>query len=178
MRRAGKIRVRRARLADTTVLARLGWGLNRHERDPVRHFTKAAIRRDLLLPGKRMTALVAELDGKVVGYASYHPAYESGYAARGLYLGDLFVEAGARGKGVGRTLVAAVARAAQRRGDTYVWWTSMADNRRAQAFYAGLGATREPVVAHALFAKAFTRLANEAGPAAKRRRRKAITLRK
>ncbi len=96
---------------------------------------------------------------RAIGYALFHPAYETVYAARGFYVQDLFVVADERGRGVGRALIAALARTARERGGGFLWWTSKPWNERAQAAYAAWGATDEPVRAHALFGEAFARLA-------------------
>jgi ribosomal protein S18 acetylase RimI-like enzyme len=53
-------------------------------------------------------------------------------------------------RGVGRALIAAVARQGRARERTFLWWASKPWNEDAQAFYAALGVTTEPVLAHAL----------------------------
>ena len=85
----------------------------------------------------------------------------SGYAARGIYLCDLYVVPHARRQKVGRALIAAVARRAQARGRTFLWWASRDWNVEAQAFYKTLGVRNEPVMAHALTFATFDALAGE-----------------
>jgi GNAT superfamily N-acetyltransferase len=98
----------------------------------------------------------------VVGYALFHDSYEPIYAARGVYLCDLFVEEAARRQGVGRALIAAVSRDAHRRGRTFAWWVSRTGNARAHAFYDGLRAYNESVTAFAVFEETFSTLVDEA----------------
>lgn len=155
------LRIRKAGIDDAAAIARLGTELNEHEGDPVENFTEGAVRRDGFGETPQYEVYLAEVDGAPVAYALFYDTYETGYAARGLYLCDLHVTASARRQGVARTLVAAVARTAQLRGKSFLWWTSRARNRDAQAFYRSLGAVEEPVVAHALTEDAFAALARE-----------------
>ena len=59
---------------------------------------------------------VAERDGRIVGYALYHPTYSSFRTNPRLWLEDLYVEPAARGSGAGEALLAALARDALARG--------------------------------------------------------------
>jgi GNAT superfamily N-acetyltransferase len=161
------VRVRPATASDACEIARLARALNEYHEDPVEHFTPDAILRDGFGPRPWFHVLVAEHGGAVVGYALYHDAYEPVWAARGCYLSDLFVDAGARKLGVGRALIAAVAHAARERGASFVWLVSRAWNADAQAVYARLGGRGEPVQAHAFTFDTFTALADEGAVAAK-----------
>src|SRR3546814_16795315 len=53
--------------------------------------------------------LLAENEGGLLGYAMFYDAYEPSYAARGVYMADLYVRPAARRLGLGRRLTAAVA---------------------------------------------------------------------
>jgi GNAT superfamily N-acetyltransferase len=161
------VRVRPATASDAPEIARLARGLNAYHRDPVEHFTPEAIVRDGFGARPWFHVLVAEHDGALVGYALYHDAYEPVWAARGCYLSDLFVDAGARQRGVGRALIAGVAHVARERGASFVWLVSRAWNADAQAVYGRLGARGEPVHAHAFTFDTFTALADEGAAAAK-----------
>lgn len=153
--------VRRAVAGDVPALTAMIRELNLHQREPHEHSTEAAVHRDLFGPDPALTALLAELDGKPAGYATYHRAYDASYAARGLYMVDLFVAKQARRRGVARALVAAVAAAAKAEGASYLWWAVKAWNQEALEFYRSLGAIEEPIVAQALVFDNFERL--EAG---------------
>lgn len=50
---------------------------------------------------------------------------------------------------------------AKARGRTFLWRVSRGWNEEAQKFYASLGATNEPVMAHALTFSAFDTLASD-----------------
>lgn len=114
--------------------------LNRHEAVSPRAFTVAVVRRDAFGRRRALNVLVAEVDGRVVGYASYAPGYNTDIAARELWMHDLFVQPAWRGHGIGRALVSAVAREAARRGFACLEWGVRASNTRALRFYRHLGA--------------------------------------
>lgn len=106
----------------------------------------------------QFSVLVAEQDAALVGYALFHDAYEPAFAARGVYLADLFVAESARRGGIGRALIAAVARDGRRRGRTFVWWVARGDD--ARAFYRTLTDAEQPVTAHAITFETFQKLAD------------------
>jgi len=142
--------------------------LNADQREPLGHVTTAAVARDGFGSRPEFSVLLAELDGAVVGYALYHPSWSTEIGEPGLYLYDLYVRGAARGHGVGRALMAAVAAVARKQGRTFLWWCSKDWNREAQAFYARLGAIEETIRAHAVLGEAFDSLADSdrLGPAA------------
>jgi ribosomal protein S18 acetylase RimI-like enzyme len=156
--------IRRARPADAPAIAALARELHAHQGDPITHFTAEAIARDGFAPGSALTILVADLDGQTAAYAVLAPAYEPPWAAKGLYVADIHVTDAAQRRGVGRALMAACAATARRAGGSYLWWCSEAWNVDAQAFYRKLGASEEPVVAHALTFDRFDALADEGAP--------------
>jgi ribosomal protein S18 acetylase RimI-like enzyme len=167
--------VREATRSDVASIRRLAKALNVFHKDPTHLFTAAVVRRDGFGPSRAFAVLVAEQRGAVVGYALFLDAYEPVYAARGLYLCDVYVVPRARRSGVGRALIAAVAAHARRRRRTFVWWVARAWNKPAQRFYRTLGAVEEKVVAHAVTFDAFEALAKEGRgvlPRPKRRARR------
>jgi GNAT superfamily N-acetyltransferase len=155
------LRIREAVPADGAALAALVRALNAHQGDPSDHFNEATLERDVFGPARCLGAIVAEDGSGLVGYAFFHDGYESAYAARGVYLCDVYVAKDARRNGVGRALVAAVAKRAKARGRTFLWWVSRGWNEEARKFYASLGVADEPVMAHALTFSAFDTLASE-----------------
>ncbi len=78
--------------------------------------TEDAIRRDAFGPNRRVEALIAEIDRKPVGFTLFFPNYSTWEGKPGLYIEDIFVEESARGSGIGRKIIAAVAKIAQSRG--------------------------------------------------------------
>jgi GNAT superfamily N-acetyltransferase len=89
----------------------------------------------LLDPGQEPHGLVAELDGRLVGFAHYlfHPSTWS--ATNYCYLEDLFTAPEARGHGVGRTLIEAVAAAAGAAGASRLYWHTQEFNTDGRALY-------------------------------------------
>jgi GNAT superfamily N-acetyltransferase len=68
------------------------------------------LREALFGTGDRLRGLVAELAGRLVGYALYYPAFASFRARWRLWLEDVYVEPEARGSGAGVALMAELAR--------------------------------------------------------------------
>jgi GNAT superfamily N-acetyltransferase len=122
--------VRRATAADVAVLVRFSRALSREEGETVRFITAEKMLADGFGRRPEFRTHLAELDGRPVGYSFDHDAYSGLFCERGVYLMDLYVAPRARRRGVARALLAAVARAARRRGRGYVWWTSARDERR------------------------------------------------
>ncbi len=87
------------------------------EREP--HAVKATeddVRREGWGPDPVFEALMAELDGVPVGFALTFRNYSTWEGRAGLFVEDLYVQPHARTFGVGRKLLAAVARRAVERG--------------------------------------------------------------
>jgi len=79
--------------------------------------------------------LVAEAEGDIIGFAAWkHEDWN-----RRTVLWHLYVAAGYRGEGLGRTLVAAVIDRARETGMRCVWLETSSDNYPAIAFYRRLG---------------------------------------
>jgi len=86
--------------------------------------------------------IVAEEEGRVVGYLLYHFGYDSDAAERTLYIADLYVQSTARRRGVGTLLVKAAAGIAREAGAGEMIWSVYRDNDLAADFYEKLGAER------------------------------------
>jgi GNAT superfamily N-acetyltransferase len=84
-------------------------------------------------------ALIAEWDGQAAGYAVFF-GYYSTWAGRAIYLEDLFVREQFRGRGIGKALLAAVARIAVDEGCYGVHWEVLGWNQKAIELYKALGA--------------------------------------
>ena len=84
--------------------------------------------------------LIARVDGEAVGFALFFHSYSTFLAQRGIYLEDLFVDPPARGKGIGRALLAALARLAVDRHCGRIEWSVLNWNESAIGFYRSIGA--------------------------------------
>ena len=89
---------------------------------------------------RRFDLLVAEVDGRVQGYALFFEAYSTFRAAPTLWLEDLFVHPAVRGRGIGRAMMQEVARTAVARGCERFEWSVLDWNEGAQRFYRSIGA--------------------------------------
>ena len=125
--------IRRATIADAASIARLANLLGKQSGGSGDAMTAEKVTQDLLGPESGLQVAVAELAGDVVGYAMHSVAYETAYGERGGYLSDLFVAEDARGRGIGRALMAFVAQCTTHDGGTFLWWVS-ARSARVKAF--------------------------------------------
>lgn len=84
--------------------------------------------------------IVAELEGKLVGYTLFFYNYSTFLTKPGIYIEDLFVLPEYRGQGIGKSLVNAVAKLAIEKGCGRVEWSVLDWNAPAIAFYENMGA--------------------------------------
>ena len=84
--------------------------------------------------------LIAEYEGKAVGFALYFENFSTFKGRTGLYLEDLFVDKDMRGLGIGKKLFQAVAAEADRRGCPRMEWTCLDWNQPSIDFYHYMGA--------------------------------------
>ncbi len=103
--------------------------------------TEDGLRRTLFGERPYAAALIARLDGVPAGFALYFHNYSTFLGKPGLYLEDLFVEPGQRGKGIGRALLQRLAAIALERGCGRVEWAVLDWNAPSIAFYRALGAS-------------------------------------
>jgi ribosomal protein S18 acetylase RimI-like enzyme len=156
------VEVRPATIADAATIAKLVQALSLEEGHPAPPLRSEDVRVEGFGPAPRFRVLIAELNGRASGYALYYRAYATDHAARGFYLQDLYVRPEARRRGIGRALMAALARACRADGGSYLFWNALERNQAARAFYQRIGACEERVVTLSLQQDALVRLA-EAG---------------
>jgi GNAT superfamily N-acetyltransferase len=85
-------------------------------------------------------ALLARCDGELAGYAIYFFTFSSFIGRQGLWLEDVYVRPQFRHRGLGRSLIKAVARVGAARNCGRFEWTALNWNQNALEFYRGLGA--------------------------------------
>ena len=101
------------------------------------------ILRDLAgLPPGNLILVAVEPD--LVGFAAISMVYPGPGLNAGLFLKELFVSQQARGAGIGRHLMQAVAALAVERGFARVDWTADRHDERLLSFYGSTGATAQP----------------------------------
>jgi GNAT superfamily N-acetyltransferase len=102
--------------------------------------TEDSLREYLFGPRPFAEVLLAEHDGRAVGFALFFPAFSTFVGRPGIYLEDLYVREEVRGKGVGRQLLSRLARLTVERGWGRLDWAVLDWNAPAIAFYNKLGA--------------------------------------
>ena len=102
--------------------------------------TEAGIRTTLFGAKPAAECVIAELDGKPAGFALFFHNYSTFLGQPGLYLEDLYVKPELRSRGIGRKLLAHLARLALERGCGRFEWAVLDWNEPAIRFYQGLGA--------------------------------------
>ena len=103
--------------------------------------TEASTAEALFGPARCAEALLAVVEGEVVGFALFYPFYSTFAGRTGLYLEDLFVRESHRRAGLGRALMGAFIARAREQGCPKVEWRVLAWNEAAIQFYESLGAT-------------------------------------
>jgi GNAT superfamily N-acetyltransferase len=102
--------------------------------------TDAGMRQALFGPRPYAEVVLAEDDGVPIGFALFFHTFSTFLGQPGIYLEDLFVVPEARGRGVGRALLAHLAGLAIERGCGRVEWAVLDWNAPAIRFYQSLGA--------------------------------------
>jgi GNAT superfamily N-acetyltransferase len=133
--------IRPARPADIPVIYQLIRDLARYEKALAEVTgSEADLRRWLLAEPPAVFAHVAEHDGEVAGFALWYLSFSTWEASHGIYLEDLYVRPEARRLGLGRALLAELARICVARGYRRLEWSVLDWNTPARDFYASLGA--------------------------------------
>jgi GNAT superfamily N-acetyltransferase len=133
--------VRSARPGDAELLVNLVRELAVYEKLE-RHARATAddFHRHLFGPHPAAEAALAEVAGEAAGFALWFATFSTFRGQPGLYLEDVFVRPTYRGRGIGRTLLAAVAGRAVERGYGRIEWSVLNWNTPAIGFYRALGA--------------------------------------
>ena len=134
--------VRPAEPADVPVLLQLVRELAAYEREPdAVEATEAMLAAALFGPEPVAHCHVGlDADGTVVGLALWYVTFSTWKGLPGVWLEDLFVRPTARGTGVGKALLQALARVCVDRGYARFEWDVLDWNAPAIGFYRALGA--------------------------------------
>jgi len=133
--------IRPAQPRDVPVILGLIRALAEYERllDQV-SATEAALHESLFGARPYAEALLAWRGDEAAGFALYFHNYSTFLAKPGIYLEDLFVQPAHRKHGIGKALLAELARIAVARGCGRLEWAVLDWNAPAIAFYESLGA--------------------------------------
>lgn len=144
-------RLRAATPDDVADLVRLIGELAEYERlTHLLEVTPERLRLHLFGDRPNAEAMVAEAAAtaqdapRVVGFALYFTNFSTFLGRPGLYLEDIYVESAQRGRGIGRTLLRALAALAVERGCGRFEWSVLDWNRPSIGFYESMGASVLP----------------------------------
>src|SRR5215831_9197623 len=133
--------IRRARPEDATLIFALLCELAEYEK--LTHeveATEAGIAAALFSDHPRITCEIAEWNGEGVGFAVWFYNFSTFSGRSGIYLEDLFVRPAHRGKGIGKALLAHLAKLCVANGWARLQWSVLDWNAPSIAFYKSLGA--------------------------------------
>jgi GNAT superfamily N-acetyltransferase len=102
--------------------------------------TADEVGRALFAPHPRVFCDLADWDGEPAGFALWFYNFSTFRGRHGIYLEDLFVKPAFRGKGIGKALLAHLAKRAVAEGCARVEWWVLDWNEPSIKFYESLGA--------------------------------------
>jgi GNAT superfamily N-acetyltransferase len=142
--------VRAATVEDVPIILRLIKGLAEYE-ELGQHVTasESGLRQSLFGDKPAAEVALAFAGDEPVGFAVWFENYSTFLGRRGIYLEDIFVEPAWRRRGIGRLLLAYVAKIAVDRQCGRLDWAVLDWNEPARRFYRSLGA--EPLDGWTIF---------------------------
>ena len=135
------VTIRPATREDVPVILELIRGLAEYEK--LAHecvATEARLAETLFGARPQAEVIIAMADGVPAGFALFFHNYSTFLARQGIYLEDLFVKPAFRGRGIGKRLLAHLAKLAVDRGCGRLEWSVLDWNQDAIRFYESLGA--------------------------------------
>lgn len=133
--------IRAAAPADIPEILRLIRELSVYEK--LEHLvvgTEAMLHEQLFGRHPAAETLVAEVDGRAVGFALFYTTFSTFLCRPGIHLEDLFVEPAHRGAGIGKALLRRLAAIAAERGCGRLEWHVLDWNEPSIRFYESLDA--------------------------------------
>jgi GNAT superfamily N-acetyltransferase len=156
-----KVQIRSGTARDVPAILSLIRGLAKYEH--LTHEVRASakrLRRDGFGAHRYFETLICTCGGSPVGFTLYFFAYSTFGCSPTLYIEDIFVLPEERGKGIGKALLVALARVANRKGCGRMEWAVLDWNAPAIEFYRKLGAkSRKEWILTRLSGPALRRLA-------------------
>ncbi len=135
------LRIRPATPDDIPLILELIRELAAYEKTPEQAVATAQdLRRDGFSGNPKFRVLIAEWAGEGAGFALFFYNYSTWLGRPGLYLEDLYVRPAFRRKGIGKALLARLAKIAVEEGCGRFEWRVLDWNTPAIEFYKSLGA--------------------------------------
>lgn len=132
--------IRKAVVADVPFLRAMICELAEYEKAPNEvQVAEADLVRDGFGEAPKFRALIAEWDGRPAGCALFFGCYST-WRGRGIFLEDLFVRPDFRKRGIGKALLAQVAKTAVEESCVLLLWEVLDWNTPAIEMYKSLGA--------------------------------------
>jgi len=135
------LHIRRARPTETGLVLSLIRELAEYEK--LLHeveATEAMIDAALFGDNPLLFCEIAEWDGEPAGFAVWFVNFSTFSGRSGIYVEDLFVRPAYRGKGIGKALLAYLAKLCVEKGWARLQWSVLDWNTPSIAFYKSLGA--------------------------------------
>jgi ribosomal protein S18 acetylase RimI-like enzyme len=133
--------IRAAQVDDVEVLHRFILELAEAEQFPAPVTARSDDLVEVLFgPRPVAEAVLATVDGGPAGFALFYPTYSTVLGRTGIHLEDLYVSPEHRGSGLGRALIAHLARLAVERGGERLEWGVLRTNENAIRLYRRLRA--------------------------------------
>lgn len=102
--------------------------------------TEAEIEAALFGPNPRAFCDIAEWDGEAVGFSVWFYTYSTFSGRHGIWLEDLYVRPDQRGRGIGKALIARLAKRCLDEGLPRLAWWVLDWNEPSRVFYRSIGA--------------------------------------
>ena len=138
-----KIFVREASEEDVYILHDMIKGLALYEKRPSDVTGSVDMLKKWLFDRHIATALIAECDGSIIGYAIYYPVFTSFSANGNVHLEDFFIKQKYRKKGYGMKFFKKIADRILNEGYSKIEWSCLDWNESAISFYEKIGAVYE-----------------------------------
>lgn len=135
------LRIRTAEEEDVPVLFELVRGMAVYEKmTDVMTVTEELLKENLFVK-KYAETILAEYKGEIVGYAMFFNTFSSFLGKANIYLEDLYLKPEARGCGIGKALLACLAKITVERGCGRLEWMVLDWNEPSIRFYKQMGAS-------------------------------------
>ena len=132
--------IRQAVPADVTLILQFIKKLGAYEKLSHEVVATEEKLRKTLFEQKMAEVIIGEYQGEPVGFALFFHNYSTFLGQAGIYLEDLFIDPGMRGKGFGKKMLAHLAKLAVERDCGRLEWSCLDWNEPSICFYKGLGA--------------------------------------